>query len=103
MSKKHIHKYHKVKVNGVEVWACALPDCNHHMPKHYESTIPGKGFICWSCGEMGIFDSTNMMMLRPHCFNCLNPELVSEETEVFGKLDVYTEYLKNKREQETNK
>lgn len=95
MSKRHIHKYHKVRVNGIEVWACALPDCNHHMPKHYEDMIPGKSSICWSCGEQMILDSDNMRLEKPSCFSCLHPEFSSEDG-VFNKVDIMDQLIKGR-------
>lgn len=75
MSKKHIHKYHKIDVNSVDVWACALPECNHHMPKHYEKMVVGKASICWGCGDFLVLSEANMSMNKPECFKCLHPEL----------------------------
>jgi len=97
-SKKHVHKYHKVKMNSTDIWACALPDCNHHMPPHYIDTLPGKASLCWKCGERFILDSDNMKLDRPICFNCAHPEMVSEETDLFGKSDIMADFLK-RREQ----
>ena len=67
---KHIHKYHKVKVNGVTVWACALPECNHHMPKHYEEMIPGKASICWDCANDMVMDETSLTEIQSICVSC---------------------------------
>lgn len=78
MSKKHIHKYHKVEVNFVEVWACALPTCNHHMPKHYENMMPGKATICWDCGEATLLDPVNMKLTKPTCSDCRGDKDIEE-------------------------
>jgi len=52
--RRHPHKYYRVKLPGqYPVWACALEDCSHHMPRHYESLLLHKSFECWNCGEQG--------------------------------------------------
>lgn len=69
-SKRHAHKYHKVRIAGDDVWACALPECSHYMPKHMEAIIPGKSTICWKCGEKTVMDSRTMAMDKPLCVDC---------------------------------
>lgn len=70
MSKKHIHKYHKVETDAGALWACALPDCNHFMPSHYAKLLPGKGSICWSCDDLFVLDGQNMLESKPRCNEC---------------------------------
>jgi hypothetical protein len=84
MSKKHIHKYYKVDVNFNLVWACALPDCNHHMPKHYENMMPGKATICWDCGEITVLDPINMKLTKPICPDCRGERSIEEYLEQKG-------------------
>lgn len=57
-------------MNGTPIWACALPDCNHYMPKHMEAMIPGKATYCWQCGEATIMDAESMKENQPRCMNC---------------------------------
>lgn len=71
MSKKHTHKYFKMKMNGTKVWACAL-DCTHYLPKHMEYLIRGRHSICWQCGEEFEMDSFTYEMDKPICIDC-NP------------------------------
>ena len=68
---KHIHKYQRIqrKYSG-GVWACALPDCTHFMPKNVEDQVEGKLSVCWTCGEPFILDEDNMKNDRPVCFKC---------------------------------
>jgi len=70
MAKKHIHKYHKINLAYSRLWACALPDCNHYMPKHLENNVPGKKSICWECGNEMILDDHNMLNDKPICLSC---------------------------------
>src|SRR5439155_475813 len=70
MSKKHTHKYHKVLVSGVKLFACGFPDCTHHMPKHYESLLIGKASYCWKCGDRMLLDKDNMRYDFPWCLSC---------------------------------
>lgn len=70
MSKKHTHKYHKVLVSGVKLFACGFPDCSHHMPKHYESLLIGKASYCWKCGNRMLLDKDNMRYDFPWCLEC---------------------------------
>lgn len=72
-TKRHTHKYHKIEIASGKLWACALPDCTHYMPKHLENTIPGKNSICWSCGNEFMLNSINMLNDMPICINC-NPQ-----------------------------
>lgn len=69
-AKKHTHKYHKVSLNGQDVWACALPDCTHYMPKHMEFAVIGKKSICWSCDLEFILTGALMNQDNPKCRDC---------------------------------
>lgn len=69
-SKRHIHKYHKIDVNYTDVWACALPDCTHFMPKHMENMVLGRASLCWQCNERFILNTENMKNKRPICPTC---------------------------------
>lgn len=69
-SKRHIHKYYRVEVNGEKLWACGLPNCYHHMPRHYEGLLPGKFSICWKCGEVTTLDDRTLHMDKPLCEEC---------------------------------
>lgn len=74
MATKHVHKYHHIDIGyGTKLWACALPTCNHHMPKHLENSVIGKFSICWNCGQNFILDTENMKKDRPICISCLHP------------------------------
>lgn len=66
---KHIHKYHQVGKFS-KLWACALPECNHYMPKHLEDMLPGKASICWDCGDKFILDERALGMTKPVCLDC---------------------------------
>lgn len=79
-AKRHVHKYHKVDMGFSSVWACALPDCSHYMPKHMENTIEGKFSLCWGCGEKFILDVDAMKLTKPMCFNCRTGSTKEEET-----------------------
>lgn len=79
-AKRHLHKYHRVELSFVKVWACALPDCNHFMPKHLEGIIPGKASICWGCGEKFILDDNNMKDDQPQCYDCKPLSTINMET-----------------------
>lgn len=69
--KQHIHKYQRISIGEFKVWSCALPDCQHYMPKHMEQMIPGKGTICWNCLEECLMGPIQMNMIRPFCDDCL--------------------------------
>ena len=78
MSKKHIHRYHKVDTGAGELWACSMPDCTHFMPAHYTALLPGRASICWECGEIFILTKENMKRNQPKCPECEGiTELVS--------------------------
>jgi formylmethanofuran dehydrogenase subunit E len=70
MARRHIHKYHKIKLNNDDIWACALPDCNHFMPKHYEQMVLGKSSYCWNCDKPFILNQENMKDDKPICESC---------------------------------
>lgn len=69
-AKRHTHKYHKIEIAYQKVWACALPTCNHYMPKHMEAMVPGKASLCWECGEEIILTPQNMQSDKPVCDDC---------------------------------
>lgn len=77
-AKRHTHKYHKVNLAGQQVWACALPDCNHYMPKHMEQMVHGKATICWSCGADTILSPLNMNDEKPTCAECRGDSSILE-------------------------
>lgn len=88
-AKRHNHKYHHIDMSFGKVWACALPDCNHYMPQHMESMLPGKYSICWECGEKMVLDSENMKESMPRCTKC---RFGIEEKEIEEKMiDTETE------------
>lgn len=64
---KHIHRYHKVKI---ELWACSFASCNHHMPRHMESLLPGKLSRCNKCNDTFILNKRNMKNNKPLCNKC---------------------------------
>lgn len=66
-AKRHVHKYNRIFMSGTPLWACALPTCNHYMPKHMEMMVEGKMSICWDCGKEFILDEENMMVDKPNC------------------------------------
>ena len=57
-------------MGSVNVWACALPDCNHYMPKHLENMLPGKNTLCWKCSNECELNGSNMEDDKPKCFDC---------------------------------
>ncbi len=69
-AKRHTHKYYRADLGFGKVWACALPECTHHMPEHYAALMNGKYSLCWECGERMVLDPMAMEMERPICLNC---------------------------------
>lgn len=70
-TKRHIHQYHKVVIYGNKVWACALSDCTHYMPKHLEDLVMGKNTICWDCERPFPIDAIAAKLDKPLCYDCL--------------------------------
>lgn len=68
--KKHIHKYHKINLAGHFVFACALSDCSHYIPKHIENLIIGKKTYCWECDLVMTMGLEEIKMDRPICVSC---------------------------------
>lgn len=69
-AKRHVHKYYRANMSSQKVWACALSDCNHYMPKHMEELVRGKNSICWKCGEDFILNPFHMKQDKPVCDDC---------------------------------
>ncbi len=69
-SKRHVHKYYHADLLYGKLWACALPDCQHHMPVHYEGLLNGKDSICWQCNGRFKLNEQNMKIDRPICESC---------------------------------
>lgn len=95
-SKRHIHKYYKAPYGvGRFVWACALPDCLHHMPPHMEKMVNGKASICWECNNGMTMNPDNMKLTRPICESCRLgiktdekfPELTEKEIAVKSNIE----------------
>jgi len=68
--KKHTHKYNKIEIAGQKVWSCALDDCSHYMPYYLRQIMPGKGSLCWNCGNKFILTEPLMERERPICMQC---------------------------------
>ena len=68
--KKHVHKYHRIKVGFGNVWSCALPKCGHFMPRNLTELVNGRASLCWKCDEEFILNEHNMMNDKPVCVNC---------------------------------
>jgi hypothetical protein len=68
--RKELHKYHFIPMKYTKVWACALPDCLHYIPKHMEYMVCGKRSICWSCDKEFILNEENMKDDQPICETC---------------------------------
>lgn len=81
-AKRHTHKYHHINTSFGRVWACALGDCNHYMPQHMESMLPGKNAICWGCGDAIVLDSETMKEDKPRCSSC-RTGIKAEDMEAF--------------------
>ncbi len=67
---KHVHKYHKVSLQFVSVWKCALPKCTHWMPPHLNNILIGRSSVCWYCGGEMVLDEDNMKSDMPVCLDC---------------------------------
>ena len=72
------HMYHRVNLSVQRVWACALPDCYHYIPKHMESMAEGKSTLCTMCKGETRLTSVNMGMDEPVCVDCM--EALQDET-----------------------
>ena len=69
-NKRHTHKYHRINIAGDMLWACALPDCYHYMPRHMNNMVIGKKSICWSCNNDLVMDTRSMQSNMPQCLDC---------------------------------
>jgi hypothetical protein len=97
-AKRHVHKYHKVSLSYADVWACALPDCNHYMPKHMEATLPGKYSFCWQCGEKFLLSPETMNLDKPKCLTCLYGLVESPSAEPDAPMSEALKHLLEKLE-----
>ena len=79
-AKRHTHKYYRAKLTFHTVWACALPDCSHHMPPHIADLVRGKSSLCWKCEKPLIMDGRAISMDNPLCESC-DPNFVSLNVE----------------------
>lgn len=73
---RHTHKYIKRELGTKEkpshVYACALPNCTHFMPKNMEGLLIGKTSICWECeAEFPItINQIRKAIKKPRCMSC---------------------------------
>ena len=98
-TKKHIHRYRYVNIGKrdkpLNVYACSLPDCTHHMPVHSERLLIGKETLCNQCMEKTIMtaDIVGRHIVKPRCYNCrtgskLPEEKREEAVQLDGALDM---------------
>ncbi len=71
-AKRHTHKYHRVKLGRISVWACALTheDCTHHIPNYMENAIINRKSICWECDSEFVLDENSILADKPKCKDC---------------------------------
>ena len=78
-SKSHTHRYHKIEIAGNMLFACALGNCTHYMPKHLENLLVGKDSHCWNCDKVFQLGFENLKQEKPTCPTC-HLGLPSEES-----------------------
>lgn len=82
-TKKHTHKYGKVKPRKENpdwvIYKCHLPGCTHYL--HGETFVLGKQSICWLCGEEFTM-SQRSLKVKPECNRCLGFEVEKEKVDV---------------------
>jgi len=81
-AQRHVHKYIWLPS---QIWACALGNCTHYLPRNMEQLIDGRLSICWQCEREMQFGDEQIRMGRkgqkPICNDCIlknaniNPEL----------------------------
>lgn len=76
--KKHIHKYYRATINQTSVWACALSNCTHYMPKHMDSFVNGKASQCWKCNDEMVMGPAQMEQEKPICNDCSGASILDE-------------------------
>jgi len=70
-AKRHAHRYRRTYTTFGRVWSCSLPDCNHYMPRHMESMLPGKNAQCNECENIYILTHEKMKSDEPICDECM--------------------------------
>lgn len=74
-----VHKYYLVRLGKKKdylVYACALPNCNHTMPK---DLIQGKLSVCWNCSEEFTFYPEKNLRIKLICQTCKNPQIKDDK------------------------
>lgn len=100
-SKNHVHKYHYIpigrKPNQTFVYACALPDCTHHIPAHQQKLVIGKKSICWECEKQMIMskDIFRRKTRKPRCWECrgVSNPVVKTETAKPEEKEILTDAI----------
>jgi hypothetical protein len=93
MSKRHPHRYRRTFTTFGRVWSCTLPDCNHYMPRHMESLIPGKRAQCNECENTYILTHNKMAADEPICDECEVEHRMRHEELAKGLDKTQAEYL----------
>lgn len=96
-ARRHTHKYHRVSLDYANVWACALPECSHYMPKHIERLVLGKKSHCWGCDAQFILDEDALKMDKPMCIPCrtgIQPQVDEIEAPITPELQALLDQLK---------
>lgn len=78
------HKYHRVDMGYNKVWACALEDCTHYMPKHLEFQMKNRKSLCWKCGDEFVLTAGAMLKEYPMCPLCSDD--TSKMLDIFDKV-----------------
>lgn len=95
-AKRHIHKYRRVEISGFKVWACAIGDCPHYMPRHLETMVLGKFSYCWECNKQITLDDVSMRDDNPLCYDCKHGIKNEPKVEIPSNVDFdqLAEFLK---------
>ena len=70
MTKKHLHKYRRVRQGKDKkyiIFKCIEPQCSHFIRK---DMIEGKLSSCNSCDSPFIIDKYAMLLAKPKCVSC---------------------------------
>jgi hypothetical protein len=65
---RHIHQYER-RSDGL--WYCFDPFCYHFIPSNVINGHIGRASLCWGCSDKITLDSSNSILDRPLCFECI--------------------------------
>jgi hypothetical protein len=87
------HRYHRRALGSNKVWACAVPNCTHFIPRYMEAAlIEGRLSLCNNCGNEFTLTPDALKEDEPRCDECrLGIKPIDDSVDLTNLMQSYLE------------